>query len=129
MISVTMPDTKRIIIINLSLSGRIGSIFMPDSFFFYGQQIIIIIIIISNDERFRYDDDRRRYSNESRSSLWRGMSPGYLVKIGNFTNSSNNNMLSDQVLKIDIDSNDIDNDFHGNPIYEMVAKRHNIKRD
>ncbi|MDF2768471.1 MAG: hypothetical protein K0S91_1306 [Nitrososphaeraceae archaeon] len=38
-------------------------------------------------------------------------------------------MLSDQVLKIDIDSNDIDNDFHGNPIYEMVAKRHNIKRD
>jgi hypothetical protein len=37
-----MPDTKRIIIINLSLSGRIGSIFMPSSFFFYGQQIIII---------------------------------------------------------------------------------------
>ena len=100
---------------------------MPNSFFFYGRQIIIIIIIISDDERFRYDD-RRRYTNESRSSLWRGMSPGYLVKIGNFTNSSNNNMLSDQVLKIDIDSNDIDNDFHGNPIYEMVAaKRHNIK--
>lgn len=43
------------------------------------------------------------------------------------TNSSNNNMLSDQVLKIDIDSNDIDNDFHGDPIYEMVAKRHNLK--
>lgn len=43
------------------------------------------------------------------------------------TNSSNNNMLSDQVLKIDIDSNDIDNYFHGDPIYEMVAKRHNLK--
>lgn len=44
------------------------------------------------------------------------------------TNSSNNNMLSDQVLKIDIDSNDTDNDFHGDPIYEMVAaKRHNLK--
>lgn len=43
------------------------------------------------------------------------------------TNSSNNNMLSDQVLKIDIDSNDIDNHFHGDPIYEMVAKRHNLK--
>ena len=43
------------------------------------------------------------------------------------TNSSNNNMLSDQVLKIDIDSNDIDNDFHGDPIYEMMAKRHNLK--
>lgn len=43
------------------------------------------------------------------------------------TNSSNNNMLSDQVLKIDIDSNDIDNDFHGDPIYEVVAKRHNLK--
>lgn len=100
---------------------------MPNSFFFYGRQIIIIIIIISNDWRFRYDDDRRRYSNESRSSLWRGMSPSYLVEIGNFTNSSNNNMLSDQVLKIDIDSNDIDNHFHGDPIYEMVAKRHNLK--
>jgi hypothetical protein len=36
-------------------------------------------------------------------------------------------MLSDQVLKIDIDSNDIDNHFHGDPIYEMVAKRHNLK--
>lgn len=43
------------------------------------------------------------------------------------TNSSNNNMLSDQVLKIDIDSNDTDNDFHGDPIYEVVAKRHNLK--
>ena len=43
------------------------------------------------------------------------------------TNSSNNNMLSDQVLKIDIDSNDTDNDFHGDPIYEMMAKRHNLK--
>ena len=43
------------------------------------------------------------------------------------TNSSNNNMLSDQVLKIDIDSYDIDNDLHRDPIYEMVAKRHNLK--
>ena len=39
----------------------------------------------------------------------------------------NLSLLSDQVLKIDIDSNDIDNDFHGDPIYEMVAKRHNLK--
>jgi hypothetical protein len=43
------------------------------------------------------------------------------------TNSSNNNMLSDQVLKIDIDSYDIDNDLHRDPIYEMVAKRHTLK--
>jgi hypothetical protein len=42
------------------------------------------------------------------------------------TNSSNNNMLSDQVLKIDIDSYDIDNDLHRDPIYEMVAKRHTL---
>jgi hypothetical protein len=43
------------------------------------------------------------------------------------TNSSNNNMLSDQVLKIDIDSYDIDNDLHRDPVYEMVAKRHTLK--
>ena len=40
----------------------------------------------------------------------------------------NISLLSDQVLKIDIDSNDIDNEFHGDPVYmEWLAKRHNLK--
>jgi hypothetical protein len=29
----------------------------------------------------------------------------------------NLSLLSHQVLKIDIDSNDIDNEFHGDPVY------------
>jgi hypothetical protein len=39
----------------------------------------------------------------------------------------NLSLLSDQVLKIDTDFSDIDNHFHNDPIYGMVAKRHNLK--